>query len=61
MATVKRKHSRARGRTRRAGHPKLAKPTTRTGSKCGELMMSHRICPSCGTYRGKSVAEKSEA
>ncbi len=61
MATVKRKHSRARGRTRRAGHRKLTNPTTRTCPKCGELMMSHRICPSCGAYRGKAIANKEEA
>ena len=37
MATVKRKHSRARGRTRRAGHPKLEAAATRACPKCGEI------------------------
>ncbi len=55
MATVKRKHSRARGRTRRAGHPKLSPVTARTCPKCGETMMPHRICSSCGQYRGKEI------
>ncbi len=55
MATVKRKHSRARSRTRRAGHAKLKVVKTITCSKCGEIMVPHRVCASCGFYRGKDI------
>ena len=24
-------------------------------SKCGELMMSHRVCKNCGFYKGREV------
>lgn len=55
MATVKRKHSRARGRSRRGGHTKLAVVKTTTCPKCGEIMKPHHLCASCGNYRGKEI------
>ena len=26
-------------------------------SNCGELAISHRVCPNCGYYKGKQVVE----
>ena len=26
-------------------------------SNCGELKLSHRVCPECGYYNGKQVKE----
>jgi len=28
--------------------------------QCGEATLSHHACPSCGTYRGRSVIETEE-
>ncbi len=53
MAVPKRKHSKARSRKRRGGHAKLRVTQVITCPKCGEVMLPHRICPSCGYYRGK--------
>ena len=52
MANPKRRHSNTRTRTRRA-HDGL---TTQAASRCPHCKapaLSHRVCPSCGHYRGK--------
>lgn len=55
MAVPKRKNSKARSKKRRAGHLKLGVVRTITCPRCGETMMPHRVCASCGFYRGKDV------
>ncbi|NJH66534.1 50S ribosomal protein L32, partial [Staphylococcus agnetis] len=25
---------------------------------CGELKLSHRVCPACGSYKGEEVVSK---
>lgn len=52
MAVPKRKTSKARRDKRRAQH-KIATPTVATCSVCSAPKLPHRVCPSCGTYRGK--------
>lgn len=59
MAVPKRKTSKARRNKRRANW-KLTAPNLSTCPKCGELVMSHRACKSCGTYKGKVVLNDAE-
>ncbi|HID02927.1 MAG TPA: 50S ribosomal protein L32, partial [Desulfobacterales bacterium] len=33
----------------------LSAPGISTCAECGEPKMPHRICPSCGMYKGRSV------
>ncbi len=54
MAVPKRKVSKARRNSRRANW-KLKAPNLVDCPKCGELMMSHRVCKACGSYNGKEV------
>ncbi len=54
MAVPKRKVSKARRNSRRANW-KLTAPNLVDCPKCGELMMSHRVCKACGSYNGKEV------
>ena len=34
---------------------KMTAPNLVKCSKCGELMMSHRVCKNCGTYNKKEI------
>ncbi|MFZ5864177.1 MAG: 50S ribosomal protein L32 [Nitrospirota bacterium] len=54
MANPKHKISRARRDKRRAHHA-LGAPTLTTCPQCREPKLPHRVCPSCGTYRGRDV------
>ncbi|WP_105618088.1 50S ribosomal protein L32 [Vallitalea okinawensis] len=56
MAVPKRKISKARRNSRKANW-KLTAPNLVECSKCGELMMSHRACKSCGTYNKREVVK----
>ncbi|NLP46128.1 MAG: 50S ribosomal protein L32 [Epulopiscium sp.] len=56
MAVPKRKTSKAKRNQRRANW-KLTTPNLSKCSKCGELMMPHRVCKSCGTYNKRVVVD----
>lgn len=54
MANPKRRHSKARRGKRRA-HDHLRAPNLSICSNCGSPLMPHRVCPTCGYYRGRQV------
>lgn len=54
MAVPKKKTSKSRRDTRRA-HDALTAPGVSICPQCKEPKQSHRVCPSCGTYKGKEV------
>ncbi len=54
MALPKRRHSKARRDKRRSSH-KLARPTSVTCANCGQPKRPHRVCNSCGYYKGEEV------
>lgn len=56
MAIVpKRKTSKARRNKRRSNVWKIVAPALIKCNKCGEYKLSHRVCGSCGYYRGREV------
>jgi len=60
MAVPKKKTSKSRRDMRRA-HDGLPTPGLSVCPQCKEPKQPHRVCPSCGTYKGKEVLEnKSE-
>ncbi|MGH7901515.1 MAG: 50S ribosomal protein L32 [Thermodesulfobacteriota bacterium] len=59
MALPKRKHSKARSAKRRT-HYKVTKPGLSICSNCGELKTPHRVCPSCGYYKGRIFKKEPE-
>lgn len=54
MAVPKRKTSKSRRDKRRAQHG-VAAPRVSTCENCGSPKQSHRVCPTCKTYRGREV------
>jgi large subunit ribosomal protein L32 len=40
---------------RRANHDKITAPNVVPCPNCSAAMLPHRVCPSCGFYRGKAV------
>ena len=38
-------------------HDALAKKKLVKCPKCGKLTMLHRVCPACGSYKGKEVVK----
>ena len=56
MPVPKRKTSKSK-RNQRRSHIKAAAPNLTPCSQCGETKLAHHVCPSCGTYRGRTVIE----
>ena len=50
----KNKSSKARRDSRRANW-KMSNPTLVKCSKCGALMVPHRVCKACGSYNKKEI------
>lgn len=60
MPNPKTRHSKSRTRKRRS-HDFLTAPSLSTCDHCGQKVMPHRVCPSCGYYKGRQVIEVKEA
>ncbi|MBO6107960.1 MAG: 50S ribosomal protein L32 [Eubacterium sp.] len=56
----KNKSSRARRDKRRANW-KMSASTLARCSKCGALMVPHRVCKNCGSYNTKEIISSAEA
>ncbi|MFD1928974.1 50S ribosomal protein L32 [Sporosarcina siberiensis] len=54
MAVPKRRTSTTKTKKRRT-HYKLQVPGMTTCDNCGEMKLSHRVCKSCGQYKGKEI------
>ncbi len=59
MAVPKRRQSRTRGRKRRS-HDALSLARPVLCPECGEPKLPHRVCPSCGMYKGRQVVALEE-
>ncbi len=59
MAVPKRKVSKARRGNRRS-HDALRAPALSVCPQCAEPKPPHRICPHCGTYKGKDFLSKED-
>ena len=53
MAVPKRRPSKARSRRRESIKMKLSVPSLSECGTCGNKIVSHRVCPKCGFYKGK--------
>lgn len=59
MPNPKRRHSKARTRSRRA-HDFLKQPGVSTCPNCHEAKLPHRVCRKCGFYKGREVVQPKE-
>ncbi|MHB1169533.1 MAG: 50S ribosomal protein L32 [Longimicrobiales bacterium] len=59
MAVPKKRVSKQRRRKRR-GAMKAEMPSAQRCPKCGDPKLPHRVCPTCGTYKGEQVFEVEE-
>ena len=57
MAVPKKRTSRRRRDMRRAHDALQYNAAAEACPECGELKLRHRVCESCGTYRGAQVIE----
>ncbi len=57
MAVPKNKTSHGRRNQRRAQSWKISTPALVVCKKCGELMVPHRMCKSCGSYNKRQIIE----
>ena len=60
MAVPKRRTSKSKKRLRR-GHHRAASVRPQACPRCGSPKLSHRVCDSCGYYRGKKQVEVEDA
>ncbi len=56
MAVPFRRTSKTRKRKRRT-HYKIVAPGMQVCPSCGEMKAAHRVCKTCGTYKGVTVVE----
>ncbi|MEW5894359.1 MAG: 50S ribosomal protein L32 [Candidatus Omnitrophota bacterium] len=56
MAHPKRQHSNQRTRKRRT-HDALKVSSLQPCANCGKAIISHRVCPFCGSYKGNTVID----
>lgn len=59
MAVPKGKTSKSKKNMRRS-HDAVNAPGISTCPQCQEPKMPHRVCSSCGTYKGKEVVSSDE-
>ena len=57
MAVPKRKTSKARRDSRRAGNSTLTAPELIECPQCHELKAAHTVCKKCGYYDGRQVID----
>ena len=60
MAVPKKRTSKSRKHMRRAHDHITATPAVEQCPSCGELKLRHRVCESCGNYRGLAVFQSAE-
>jgi len=59
MAVPKRRHSNARTGSRRA-HDALKAKQLSYCPKCSTAVPTHRVCPKCGYYQGRTLVDIEE-
>ncbi len=59
MAVPKQRTSSAK-RDKRRSHDAIGQPARSLCPQCKEPKLPHRVCPNCGSYRGREVIKTEE-
>jgi large subunit ribosomal protein L32 len=57
VAVPKKKKSKMKGRSHRAGAWTLSVPARSTCPRCGNAKTPHTVCPSCGWYKNRVAVD----
>lgn len=57
MGALPKKRVSSRRQGNRRQHHRITPPNLSRCPQCHQLHMTHRVCPNCGTYRGRQVLE----
>lgn len=57
MAVPKRKTPRSKTHSRRSANRRLTPPPRSVCPQCGATKLPHRVCGTCGWYRGRRVID----
>jgi len=60
MAVPKKKKSKSKRDSRRS-HDSVKLPNVATCPHCNEPVLPHRVCPECGTYKGRTIIKTEES
>lgn len=55
MAQPKRRTTSSKRDMRRANHDKVTPPNLGVCPNCSAAILPHRVCPSCGHYKGRQI------
>lgn len=55
MAVPKRKKGRSTTNARRSENMKMSGPSRSICPQCGAVKLPHRVCPTCGQYKGREI------
>jgi large subunit ribosomal protein L32 len=58
VAVPKRRTSPSKRNMRRAANNNVVAPNMIPCPNCGDPCLPHRVCPSCGQYKGRQVVKK---
>ncbi len=57
MAVPKKKKSKSKTRSRRAGNWKLGAPSRSICPRCAAAKLPHTVCPACGWYKDRVAVD----
>jgi len=61
VAQPKRRTTSSKRDMRRANHDKVTPPTLGVCPNCSAAVLPHRVCPSCGHFKGKQIVGAAES